>query len=128
MGTIINILLVICACIVAALLKQNNRQKAAQQPMQPIDTNITSSIDLSGKKPISLTQLTQKQPSSSSTTTATDTGQQRVNTSTDSTNTPKTAVNNPKITRKSTTEDEFDLRKAVIYSEILTPKFKDEDF
>ena len=128
MGTIINILLVICACIVAALLKQNNRQKAAQQPMQPIDTNITSSIDLSGKKPISLTQLTQKQPSSSSTTTATDTGQQRVNTSTDSTNTPKTAVNSPKITRKSTTEDEFDLRKAVIYSEILTPKFKDEDF
>ncbi len=128
MGTIINILLVICACIVAALLKQNNRQKAAQQPMQPIDTNTTSSIDLSGKKPISLTQLTQKQPSSSSITTATDTGQQRVNTSTDSTNTPKTAVNSPKISRKSTTEDEFDLRKAVIYSEILTPKFKDEDF
>ena len=128
MGTIINILLVICACIVAALLKQNDRQKAAQQPMQPIDTNTTSSIDLSDKKPISLTQPTQKQPSSSSTTTATDTGQQRVNTSTDSTNTPKTAVNSPKITRKSTTEDEFDLRKAVIYSEILTPKFKDEDF
>ena len=34
----------------------------------------------------------------------------------------------PKNTQKSSDEEEFDLRKAVVYSEILTPKFKEEDF
>ena len=34
----------------------------------------------------------------------------------------------PKIEPNIIDEDEFDLRKAVIYAEIMTPKFKDEEF
>ena len=42
--------------------------------------------------------------------------------------TAKSANNAPKTQSNSTDEDSFDLRKAVIYSEILNPKFKEEDF
>ena len=42
--------------------------------------------------------------------------------------TSKTVANSPKSTQNSTEEEEFDLKKAVVYSEILTPKFKKEDF
>ena len=42
--------------------------------------------------------------------------------------TSKTVANSPKSTQNSTEEEEFDLKKAVVYSEILTPKFKEEDF
>ena len=45
-----------------------------------------------------------------------------------SANTPKKPVNTPTIEPNPTIEDEFDLRKAVIYAEIMTPKFKDEEF
>ena len=45
-----------------------------------------------------------------------------------STTTPKKPVNTPKIEPNTIDEDEFDLRKAVIYAEIMTPKFKDEEF
>lgn len=43
-------------------------------------------------------------------------------------NPPQKAANNPKIAPNPIDEDEFDLRKAVIYAEILTPKFKNEEF
>lgn len=43
-------------------------------------------------------------------------------------NSPQKGANNPKIAPNPINEEEFDLRKAVIYAEILTPKFKDEDF
>ena len=43
-------------------------------------------------------------------------------------NTPQKAANSPKIAPNPIDEDEFDLRKAVIYTEILTPKFKNEEF
>ena len=36
--------------------------------------------------------------------------------------------NTPKTASDSEDDTTFDLRKAVIYSEILTPKFKEEDF
>lgn len=39
----------------------------------------------------------------------------------------KTAKNTPKTAPNEADEDRFDLEKAVIYSEILTPKFKSED-
>lgn len=42
--------------------------------------------------------------------------------------TPKKAKNGAKITSNDSDENTFDLKKAVIYSEILTPKFKDEEF
>lgn len=42
--------------------------------------------------------------------------------------TPKKAKNGAKINSDDSDENTFDLRKAVIYSEILTPKFKDEEF
>ena len=42
--------------------------------------------------------------------------------------TPKKAVNSPKIAPIEENDTEFDLRKAVIYAEILTPKFKNEEF
>ena len=42
--------------------------------------------------------------------------------------TSKTVANSPKSIQNSTEEEEFDLKKAVVYSEILTPKFKEEDF
>ena len=42
--------------------------------------------------------------------------------------TAKSANNAPKTQSNGTDEDSFDLRKAVIYSEILNPKFKEEDF
>ena len=41
---------------------------------------------------------------------------------------PKSAKEAPKTAQASSEEKEFDLRKAVVYSEILTPKFKEEDF
>ena len=44
------------------------------------------------------------------------------------TTTPKKAKNGAKINSDDSDENTFDLRKAVIYSEILTPKFKDEEF
>ena len=44
------------------------------------------------------------------------------------TNTPKKAVNSPKIDSIAEDDTEFDLRKAVIYAEILAPKFKSEEF
>lgn len=44
------------------------------------------------------------------------------------TTTPKKAENKAKINSDDSDENTFDLRKAVIYSEILTPKFKDEEF
>ena len=43
-------------------------------------------------------------------------------------NSPQKGANNPKIAPNPIDEEDFDLRKAVIYAEILTPKFKDEDF
>lgn len=44
------------------------------------------------------------------------------------TNSPKKSISTPKIAPKQSDEDAFDLKKAVIYSEILTPKYKDEEF
>ena len=44
------------------------------------------------------------------------------------TTTPKKAKNGAKISSNDSDENTFDLRKAVIYSEILPPKFKDEEF
>ena len=41
---------------------------------------------------------------------------------------PKSAKEAPKTAQTGSEEEEFDLRKAVVYSEILTPKFKEEDF
>lgn len=38
------------------------------------------------------------------------------------------ATNKAKTAPKIEEEDEFDLKKAVVYSEILTPKFKDDNF
>lgn len=43
-------------------------------------------------------------------------------------NSPKKPVNTPKIDSNPTDGTEFDLRKAVIYAELMTPKFKDEEF
>ena len=43
-------------------------------------------------------------------------------------NSPKKPVNTPIIDSNPANDIEFDLRKAVIYSEIMTPKFKDEEF
>lgn len=42
--------------------------------------------------------------------------------------TPKSKAKAPKIQPNRADEDEFDLRKAVVYSEILRPKFKDYEF
>ena len=44
------------------------------------------------------------------------------------TNSSKKPVNTPKIDLNPTDDIEFDLRKAVIYAELMTPKFKDEEF
>ena len=44
------------------------------------------------------------------------------------TNSPKKSISTPKIAPEQSDEDAFDLKKAVIYSEILTPKYKDEEF
>lgn len=41
---------------------------------------------------------------------------------------PKSAKEAPKTAQTGSEEEEFDLRKAVVHSEILTPKFKEEDF
>ena len=41
---------------------------------------------------------------------------------------PQGQNNAPKTDSNEQDDNSFDLRKAVIYSEILTPKFKDEDF
>jgi hypothetical protein len=45
-----------------------------------------------------------------------------------STTSRQKANNTPKNASKDEDDTVFDLRKAVIYSEILTPKFKEEDF
>ncbi len=43
-------------------------------------------------------------------------------------NTPKTVENEPKIDSKQEDDSSFDLETAVVYSEILRPKFKDYEF
>lgn len=43
------------------------------------------------------------------------------------TNAPKSHSNRPKMEQNRADESEFDLKKAVVYSEILRPKFKDDE-
>lgn len=43
------------------------------------------------------------------------------------TNTSKSHSNRPKMEQNRADESEFDLKKAVVYSEILRPKFKDDE-
>lgn len=42
--------------------------------------------------------------------------------------TPKSREKSPKIEQNREEEERFDLAKAVVYSEILRPKFKDYEF
>lgn len=52
----------------------------------------------------------------------------RVKTQAKATNTSKKPANSPKIDLNTEDNKDFDLRQAVIYAEILRPKFKDEEF
>lgn len=130
MGIIVNIILIISACAVAALLKQAGKPsatKTAQQPIPTADTNATSSIDSSGRRPLTIAELLNQMAENTTASTIVDEPQVVIQPADDKT-TPKKAVDSPKIDSKTLAEDEFDLAKAVVYSEILTPKFKDEDF
>ena len=134
MGIIVNIIMIIGACAVAALLKQVNKASAtkpAQQPTTPIDTNTTSSIDLSGRQTLTIADLLNKLAESEQDNNpeiAPADHSQEITPTADDKNTHTTAVDSPKTDSNQPADIEFDLAKAVVYSEILTPKFKDEDF
>ena len=128
---IIEIIIIVTIFIVATIIKENNnakKKKAIQHSTPQVDVDTISSIDLGKQQTIlAVTPKSNTTHSGKKTTTSKKT-QQTTNPLTQTPTGPKTAVNTPKTAPNTIDEEEFDLRKAVIYSEILTPKFNDEDF
>ena len=128
---IIEIIIIVTIFIVATIIKENNnakKKKAIQQSAPQVDADTISSIDLCKQQTIlTVTPKSNTTHSGKKTATSKKT-QQTTNSLTQTPKGPKTAVNTPKTAPNTIDEEEFDLRKAVIYSEILTPKFNDEDF
>ena len=128
---IIEIIIIAAIFIVATIIKENNnakKKKAIQQSAAQVDVDIISSIDLGTQQTISAVTHKSNTTHSSKKTTTPKKTQQATNPLTQTPKGPKTPANTPKTAPNTINEEEFDLRKAVIYSEILSPKFKDEDF
>ena len=132
MEEVVKIILISAIAIIATAVKLANEAKKKQQTKQTaanqIDTDNTLSSDLGTQQSqqsfLSGDYITpkkrSKKPIAGNNTPAT--------VSTGGDNSPKTPVNSPKTAPNTILGEDFDLAKAVLYSEILTPKFKNDEF
>lgn len=113
--------------IFAMMVIQNKKpreQREKQQTELEVNTEIISSNDISNSTP-------NIQPSNIET--VYEEGGSCFNkakptiAASNKTNAPKSHSNRPKMEQNRADESEFDLKKAVVYSEILRPKFKDDE-
>ena len=131
MGFLEIIITTVVLIVVTAITQSGKNTKAQRKIQAPInvddtDSTLSNTIDTSNPATSSNALTTKIAPlrvddTKAKTKAAHRAAAQGVKVSQSPKNTPKTA---------SDCEDDttFDLRKAVIYSEILTPKFKEEDF
>lgn len=125
---IITTALLILVTIITQSGKKSKAKQKVQAPIDINDTDNTSSNDLSNTTPITSSDTLTMMGTPLYASTATKTPTTKSSTPVQSTTSHQKANNTPKNTSKDEDDTEFDLRKAVIYSEILTPKFKEEDF
>lgn len=125
---IITTALLILVTIITQSGKKSKTQQKVQAPIDINDIDNTSSDDSSNMPPATSSDTLTMMGTPLYTSTATKTPMTKSSTPAQSTTSRQKANNTPKNTSKDEDDTEFDLRKAVIYSEILTPKFKEEDF
>ena len=125
---IITTALLILVTIITQSGKKSKTQQKVQAPIDINDIDNTSSNDLSNVAPATSSDTLTMMGTPLYTSTATKTPMTKSSTPAHSTTSRQKANNTPKIASKDEDDTVFDLRKAVIYSEILTPKFKEEDF
>ena len=125
---IITTALLILVTIITQSGKKSKAKQKVQAPIDINDTNNTSSNDLSNMASTTSSDALTMMGTPLYASTATKTPMTKSSTPAQTTTSHQKANNTPKNTSKDEDDTEFDLRKAVIYSEILTPKFKEEDF
>lgn len=125
---IITTALLILVTIITQSGKKSKTQQKVQAPTDINDIDNTSSNDLSDITTITSSDTLTMMGTPLYTSTATKTPMTKSSTPAQSTTSRQKTNNTPKNASKDEDDTEFNLRKAVIYSEILTPKFKEEDF
>ena len=125
---IITTALLILVTIITQSGKKSKAKQKVQAPIDINDTDNTSSNDLSNTTPITSSDTLTMIGTPLYASTATKTPMTKSSTPAQTTTSRQKANNTPKNASKDEDDAEFNLRKAVIYSEILTPKFKEEDF
>ena len=128
----LEIIITTALLILVTIITQSGKKSKAKQKVQaPIDINDidnTSSNDLSNVPPTTSSDTLTMIGTPLYTSAATKTPMTKSSAPAQSTASHQKANNTPKNASKDEDDTVFDLRKAVIYSEILTPKFKEEDF
>ena len=125
---IITTALLILVTIITQSGKKSKTKQKVQAPTDINDIDNTSSNDLSNITSTTSSDTLTMMGTPLYTSTATKTPMTKSSTPAQSTTSRQKANNTPKNASKDEDDTEFNLRKAVIYSEILTPKFKEEDF
>lgn len=126
--TIITTALLILVTIITQSGKKSKAKQKVQAPIDINDIDNTSSNDLSNVTPTTSSDTLTTMGTPLYASTATKTSMTKSSTPAQSTTSRQKVNNAPKNASKDEGDTEFNLRKAVIYSEILTPKFKEEDF
>ena len=131
MGFLEIIITTVVLIVVTAITQSRKNTKAQRKIQAPInvddtDSTLSDTIDTSNPTTSSNTLITKSTPLHIDNTKAKPKVAHRAAAQ------GAKASQSPKNTQKTASDCEddttFDLRKAVIYSEILTPKFKEEDF
>ena len=125
---IITTALLILVTIITQSGKKSKTQQKVQAPIDINDIDNTSSNNFSNIAPTTSSDTFTMMGTPIYASTATKTPITKSSTPAQSTTSHQKANNTPKNASKDEDDTVFDLRKAVIYSEILTPKFKEEDF
>ena len=125
---IITTALLILVTIITQSGKKSKTQQKVQAPIDINDIDNTSSDDLSNMTPTTSSDTLTMMGTPLCASTATKTPMTKSSTPAQSTTSRQKVNNTPKNASNDEDDTEFNLRKAVIYSEILTPKFKEEDF
>lgn len=128
----LEIIITTALLILVTIITQSGKKSKAKQKVQaPIDINDidnTSSDTLSNIPPATSSDTLTIMGTPLYASTATKTPMTKSSTPAQSTTSRQKVNNTPKNASNDEDDTEFNLRKAVIYSEILTPKFKEEDF
>ena len=117
--------------LVTAITQSGKKSKAKQKVQPPINKgniDTISSDDLGSITPNTSSNTLTTMATPVDTISATKSTAVKSTTPIQTPKTPQRAKNAPKIASNDDDDTTFDLKKAVIYSEILTPKFKEEDF